>query len=84
MAELRRFTSELVHGGVVPAIERRVASLFANVNSSRKGVRNVLKSWLRRPREAASALSGAPALSSRRTFLEARYLWHRFWHYWRS
>ena len=62
--EIRRFASELVHGGVVPAVERRVASLFANVNSSRKGVRNVLKSWLRRPREAASALSGAGSCGS--------------------
>ncbi|KAJ8612866.1 hypothetical protein CTAYLR_002044 [Chrysophaeum taylorii] len=49
--ELQRFASELIHSGVVPTLEKRVASLHATVSTSRKGVRNVLKSWLRRPRE---------------------------------
>ncbi|KAJ1459822.1 ER-golgi trafficking TRAPP I complex 85 kDa subunit-domain-containing protein [Pelagophyceae sp. CCMP2097] len=57
-AEIRRYNSELLHAGVIPALERRVASLHANVINSRKGVRNVLKSWLRRPKEADKAPAG--------------------------
>ena len=35
-----------------------MASLAANVASSRRGVRNVLKSWLRRPRDDPSPAAG--------------------------
>lgn len=63
-AELNRFAREILHSGVVPSIERRVAALHASVSNSRKGVRNVLKSWLRRPRDfahgAAAAVVGEP------------------------
>lgn len=61
---LRRLAAELVHAVVVPALERRVAALHTNVAASRRGVRNVLKSWLRLPRDAGlqpHASAGAPA-----------------------
>lgn len=58
-AELNRFAREILHSGVVPSIERRVAALHASVSNSRKGVRNVLKSWLRRPRDFAHGAAAA-------------------------
>ena len=61
---LRRLAAELVHAVVVPALERRVAALHTNVAASRRGVRNVLKSWLRLPRDGGlppQASTGAVA-----------------------
>jgi trafficking protein particle complex subunit 8 len=37
---------------VVPAMEKRIAALNVTVTQSRKGVKNVIKSWWRKPREA--------------------------------
>ena len=61
---LRRLAAELVHAVVVPALERRVAALHTNVAASRRGVRNVLKNWLRLPRDGGlppQASTGAVA-----------------------
>lgn len=55
---LREFCVAFFHKEVVPALERRIAFLTKQVNEARKGVKNVLKSFWRKPREA-SAVKGA-------------------------
>jgi|MDSY01.1.fsa_nt_gb hypothetical protein len=37
---------------VVPAMEKRIMTLNATVSSTRKGMKNVIKSWWRKPRDA--------------------------------
>lgn len=41
---------------MIPSIERRLATLGKNVADSRKGMKNVLKSFWRKPREETNAL----------------------------
>mmetsp|Transcript_14452 Transcript_14452/g.21723 ORF Transcript_14452/g.21723 Transcript_14452/m.21723 type:complete len:1460 (-) Transcript_14452:198-4577(-) len=55
---LRTFCIELFQQEVLPAYERRVGVLLRHVNEARKGVRNVLKSFWRKPRDNSSHMKG--------------------------
>jgi hypothetical protein len=48
---LRRYFQGLISSGVLPAMERRIADLNVIVSDRKKGVRNVLKSFWRKPKE---------------------------------
>eukprot|EP01041_Mallomonas_annulata_P002922 gene2922-5736_t len=48
---LRTFCMELYLQDIVPAMEKRLQYLSKQVNENRKGVKNVLKSFWRKPRE---------------------------------
>jgi len=52
MLALRELVIQVVTKEVVPAMEKRVATLNSTVSNSRKGMKNVIKSWWRKPREA--------------------------------
>lgn len=53
MLALKDLVHQLAIKEVVPAMEKRVTTLNTTVSSTRKGVKNVLKSWWRKPREAS-------------------------------
>ena len=46
---IRRYVANMVATGLVPAIERRIAHLNAAVTNAKKGVKNVIKSFWRKP-----------------------------------
>lgn len=48
---LREFVSDISRAHILPMLERRLLTLNNAVTSARKGVRNALKSWWRKPRE---------------------------------
>ena len=48
---IRRYVANMVATGLVPAIERRIAHLNATVTNAKKGVKNVIKSFWRKPKE---------------------------------
>lgn len=50
---LRSFTASFIHKGVLPELQRRMATLDATIASARKGIRNALKSFWRKPKAAA-------------------------------
>lgn len=55
---LRDFCVYLYTQSIIPNIERRLALLHKQVNDARKGVRNVLKSFWRKPREETDNSKG--------------------------
>jgi len=67
---IRRYVANMVATGLVPAIERRIAHLNASVSNAKKGMKNVIKSFWRKPKEnlLASAASeiGAGGTGNRR------------------
>lgn len=48
---LREFVADICRAHILPMLERRLLTLNHAVTSARKGVRNALKSWWRKPRE---------------------------------
>eukprot|EP01034_Spumella_vulgaris_P025924 gene25924-32432_t len=56
---LRQFCIDLFNHEIVPCIERRLAHLNRQVTDARKGVKNVLKSFWRKPREDADSKQGS-------------------------
>lgn len=52
MLAIRDFVHQVVMKDVVPAMEKRIMTLNATVSSTRKGMKNVIKSWWRKPRDA--------------------------------
>jgi len=57
---IRRYVANMVATGLVPAVERRIANLNTTVTNAKKGVKNVIKSFWRKPKESvSSALSDA-------------------------
>ena len=59
MLALRDLVHSIAVKEIVPAMEKRMATLNSAVSSSRKGVKNVIKSWWRKPKEAeASSAAG--------------------------
>lgn len=50
---LRSFTASLIQKGVLPELQRRMATLDATIASARKGIRNALKSFWRKPKAAS-------------------------------
>ena len=55
---LRNFCIELFHQEVLPALERRVGTLGRIVNDAKKGMKNVFKSFWRKPRDTSSHTKG--------------------------
>jgi hypothetical protein len=56
---LRDFCIALYHQDIVPILERRVLDLTKLVTDARKGMKNVLKSFWRKPREEVVLHRGA-------------------------
>lgn len=56
---LRDFCIALFHQDIAPAIERRIQGLTRLVSDARKGVKNVIKSFWRKPREEVAQQKGA-------------------------
>ena len=48
---IRRYVANMVATGLVPAVERRIAHLNSAVTNAKKGVKNVIKSFWRKPKE---------------------------------
>ena len=48
---IRRYVANMVATGLVPAVERRIAHLNATVTNAKRGVKNVIKSFWRKPKE---------------------------------
>ncbi len=48
---IRRYVANMTATGLVPAVERRIAHLNAAVSNAKKGVKNVIKSFWRKPKE---------------------------------
>jgi hypothetical protein len=46
---IRRYVANMVATGLLPAVERRIAHLNAAVTNAKKGVKNVIKSFWRKP-----------------------------------
>lgn len=62
VAELRQAVERLVFSQLLPAVSRRIAAQVAHINTHRRGLRNTLKSWWRKPKpDAASSRTGAGA-----------------------
>jgi hypothetical protein len=57
--KLREFCIWLFNEQIVPAIEKRLTVLSKLVNDSRKGVKNVLKSFWRKPRDETETPKGS-------------------------
>ena len=49
---IRRFVANMVVTGLVPAVERRISNLNAAVSNAKRGVKNVIKSLWRKPKES--------------------------------
>lgn len=54
LGAIRDFVRVLASQVVVPSMERRILTLNATISSERKGMRNVIKSWWRKPREVGA------------------------------
>jgi len=52
---IRRYVANMVATGLVPAVERRIANLNTTVTNAKKGVKNVIKSFWRKPKESVSS-----------------------------
>ena len=48
---IRRYVANMVATGLIPAVERRIAHLNATVTNAKKGVKNVIKSFWRKPKD---------------------------------
>ena len=49
---IQRYVGNMVATGLVPAIERRIGHLNAAVSNAKKGVKNVIKIFWRKPKES--------------------------------
>lgn len=54
LGAIRDFVRGIASQVVVPSMERRILTLNATISSERKGMRNVIKSWWRKPREVGA------------------------------
>jgi len=55
---MRDFIVDIYTQWIVPSIERRILTMNKVVNDARKGMRNVLKSFWRKPRDDSEAVKG--------------------------
>jgi hypothetical protein len=55
---IRRYVANMVATGLVPAVERRIANLNAAVSNAKRGVKNVIKSLWRKPKESLLTNTG--------------------------
>jgi len=74
MLALRDMVAHIAVKEVVPALEKRLAVLNASVTSSRKGVKNVIKSWWRKPKEAEDRGGGQKGVQYRHDQIESQIL----------
>jgi len=56
---LQTVGSDITMHVVLPAWSRKMAALFTNVASQKKGIRNALRSWLKRPKDSSPRRSTA-------------------------
>ncbi len=56
--KLREFCIWLFNEQIIPTLERRISNLSRQVNDSRKGMKNVLKNFWRKPRDEADSSRG--------------------------
>jgi len=59
MLALKDLVHQLAIKEVVPGMEKRVTMLNGTVSTTRKGVKNVLKSWWRKPRDQSVGVDSA-------------------------
>lgn len=52
---IRRYVANMVATGLIPSVERRIANLNTTVTNAKKGVKNVIKSFWRKPKESVSS-----------------------------
>lgn len=52
MLTIRSFVFELTKNGIIPEMEKRIFNLNVTVSNNKKGVKNVLKSLWRKPKES--------------------------------
>ncbi len=57
-SSLRKFIAQMVAMCVIPSLERRINNMNVEVTNAKKGVKNVFKSFWRKPKESGS-LSGS-------------------------
>ncbi len=56
---IRRFVAQMISSVVIPAIEKRIYELNIEVTNHKKGVKNVFKSFWRKPKDGLSGLNGS-------------------------
>lgn len=61
---LRRYFQSLLSTSLLPALERRIADLNTIVNERKKGVRNLVKSFWRKPKDETTATSSSTTAAS--------------------
>ena len=67
------FTADLSVKHVLPTMERRMFQLNSEIEKQKKGFKNALKSWWRKPKaEAAGSASGAASIRYPHDSIEAR------------
>mmetsp|Transcript_143 Transcript_143/g.202 ORF Transcript_143/g.202 Transcript_143/m.202 type:complete len:2064 (-) Transcript_143:174-6365(-) len=55
---MRRYMAQMITLSLLPCIERRISHLNVTVSNAKKGVKNVLKSFWRKPKDSGSNYSG--------------------------
>jgi hypothetical protein len=60
----RRYFQSLLTTALLPSLERRIADLNAIVNEQKKGMRNLVKSFWRKPKDDAAGSSGSSGTSN--------------------
>jgi hypothetical protein len=58
-SSLRKFIAQMVAMSVIPSLERRINVMNIEVTNAKKGVKNVFKSFWRKPKESSGSLSAS-------------------------
>ena len=53
MLAIRDLVQQIVSSEVIPVMEKRIFNLNHHVSNVRKGMKNVIKSWWRKPKDEA-------------------------------
>jgi len=64
---LRRYFQSLLTAALLPSLERRIVDLNAIVNDRKKGMRNLVKSFWRKPKEDTSSASASTSMAAAAT-----------------
>ena len=54
---IRRYMAQMITLGLLPAMERRISNLNVTVTNAKKGMKNVLKSFWRKPKDGVNNIS---------------------------